>query len=68
MRFNKLLIILLTLLVVAGVLMVSNLKSQTKDVRALTERVETLEKVIYEKMKQSGNGEKRYSSFDSKAL
>ena len=48
MRFNILLLILLALFVLAGALMVCDLRGQTKDFRDLTARVEILEKIIYD--------------------
>jgi hypothetical protein len=46
MRLNKLLIALVTLLVIGMMLMVSNVRSQHKEIISLRNRVENLEIVI----------------------
>ena len=46
--FNKLLVTLLALFIFVGVLMRMQIEGQKADIRELTGRVETLEKVIYE--------------------
>ena len=62
MRFNILLVILLALFVVAGALLVSNMKAQTKEMRAMDERLQTIELVIHHKLiEPSRLGKAEYS-------
>ena len=47
MRLNILLVILSACIILAGVLMLSQVEGQKKDIRALTDRVESLETITY---------------------
>ena len=50
MRFNILLLVLLALFALAGVLMVSNMNAQTREMRALDERLGNIELIIHNKL------------------
>ena len=50
MRFNILLLVLLVLFALAGVLMVSNMNAQTREMRALDERLGNIELIIHNKL------------------